>query len=326
MRVCKICGNKSNSASYTVREMLLGTREEFEYLKCSVCGCLQIVEVPDDMDRYYPASYHSFDLGQKKRASQNFVREKLKNYWKRAYINGGFLNDIFVSIAGKPGVPKWILKAGVNTKARVLDIGCGDGSRLLRMHEIGFKNLAGIDRYNRHLGNSKHSIKFIYGELSELQGSESEYDLIMLHHSLEHMDDQGKIFTKINELLSDRGCLVIRIPIVSSYAWRKYKTNWFALDAPRHFYLHTEDSLKLLASNSGFEIMDIYYDSNVQSLWASEQYVQDISFMDERSIQVGSSSSIFCRSDLAAFRVKANELNKAKQGDQACFILRKNYY
>ena len=56
---CKICENVEGNVSYTAREMMYGLREEFEYFQCAVCSCLQIVEFPKDMTRYYPGDYYS---------------------------------------------------------------------------------------------------------------------------------------------------------------------------------------------------------------------------------------------------------------------------
>lgn len=114
-----------------------------------------------------------------------------------------------------------------------------------------------------------------------------------------------------------------RIPIASSFAWRHYRTNWFALDAPRHFYLHTEESLSLLAERTGFTLIDTYHDATSQTIWASEQYMQDIPSLDTRSFRFGLEQSIFTQDEIDAFTRKTQELNNSHDGDQACFILKK---
>jgi 2-polyprenyl-3-methyl-5-hydroxy-6-metoxy-1,4-benzoquinol methylase len=74
----------------------------------------------------------------------------------------------------------------------------------------------------------------------------------MLHHSFEHMDNPCGVLKQIDKLLNPDGELLIRIPVSDSFAWRKYGVDWFQLDAPRHFFLHTTKSIALLAKNSGF--------------------------------------------------------------------------
>lgn len=58
--LCRVCGKKGAFLSYLVREMLNGTKDEFEYFVCDNCGCLQISDVPDNLGKYYGSSYYSF--------------------------------------------------------------------------------------------------------------------------------------------------------------------------------------------------------------------------------------------------------------------------
>src|SRR5882757_7251102 len=57
---CKICGNSALNIPFTAREMMFGLRDEFEYFECSSCGCVQISEIPTNMEPYYPTKYYSF--------------------------------------------------------------------------------------------------------------------------------------------------------------------------------------------------------------------------------------------------------------------------
>jgi hypothetical protein len=36
---------------------------DFEYLECALCGCIQLVTIPEDMGKYYPEGYYSFADG-----------------------------------------------------------------------------------------------------------------------------------------------------------------------------------------------------------------------------------------------------------------------
>lgn len=50
--ICKICGNSENNKAFQIREMMFGFRDEFTYFECSKCGCLQIGEIPKNMELY----------------------------------------------------------------------------------------------------------------------------------------------------------------------------------------------------------------------------------------------------------------------------------
>ena len=64
MKNCRICDGEI-SKSYTVREMLLGTRDTFEYLECGSCGCLQIAEIPDNLLKYYPDFHRTANVAER---------------------------------------------------------------------------------------------------------------------------------------------------------------------------------------------------------------------------------------------------------------------
>src|SRR5262245_41013412 len=56
---CLYCGARE-SRDFKAREMMFGFREEFNYRECLGCGCLQLLDVPSDLARYYPPHYGSF--------------------------------------------------------------------------------------------------------------------------------------------------------------------------------------------------------------------------------------------------------------------------
>ena len=50
---CRICGNATGNRLHRAREMQFGTGEEFDYVECAGCGCVQIAEIPADLQRFY---------------------------------------------------------------------------------------------------------------------------------------------------------------------------------------------------------------------------------------------------------------------------------
>ena len=58
---CITCQNElKNDKFYLVKEMMYGYRDEFKYYHCSKCGCLQINNIPKDLEKYYPKDYYSY--------------------------------------------------------------------------------------------------------------------------------------------------------------------------------------------------------------------------------------------------------------------------
>jgi hypothetical protein len=61
---------------------------------------------------------------------------------------------------------------------------------------------------------------------------------------------------RTHALLDAGGHCLLRVPTVSSWAWRHYGVDWVQLDAPRHLYLFARESITHLAAATGFELVD----------------------------------------------------------------------
>ena len=116
---------------------------------------------------------------------------------------------------------------------------------------------------------------------------------------------------------------MIRIPTVTSTAWEKYKENWVNLDAPRHFYIHSHASIKLLAEQTGLKVLDFWSDSTSMQFWGSEQYIRDIPLTDPCSYSQDKDASIFSSDQILDYQREANVLNKEGKGDWICIVLGK---
>jgi len=313
--VCKICGNTDQNTIHIAREMMFGFKDRFEYLECAQCKSLQLNDIPENISKYYPDNYYSYNgTGEKELIQESWsktfkrnVKKKVLNY----YLEGN--NPISNLIAKKyKSYYPWIKQKTINSRSRILDIGCGSGELLLRMYNDGFRNLTGLDPYIPADIHYKCGITIHKKTLSDFKG---EYDMIMLHHTFEHMDQPLSVLKNIADFLTPGGLLLLRIPVANCYAWRKYGVHWVQLDPPRHFHLHTVKGMSILSNQSGFNIEDVVYDSYVLQFEGSERYLRDITLMDKRQI--------FSAEELDKFNVEAARLNSIHDGDAACFYLRK---
>lgn len=59
-RKCRLCGSEAEHKVYHVKEMFFGTGEEFTYFLCDKCQCMQIMEIPEDLGKFYGNGYYSF--------------------------------------------------------------------------------------------------------------------------------------------------------------------------------------------------------------------------------------------------------------------------
>lgn len=204
--------------------------------------------------------------------------------------------------------------------AQILDVGCGLGALLCSLSDLRFTNLLGVDPFIAQDIGYENGLKILKTDVSNVEG---KWDLIMLHHSFEHVPDPTKTLQAISRLLKPNGYCVIRIPTVTSYAWKHYGVKWVQLDAPRHFYLHSVESMKILIDKAQLEMHTVIYDSTAFQFWGSEQYKNDIPLCDKRSYLLNPHNSLFSKQEIATFATRAEALNENNQGDQAIFYLRK---
>lgn len=328
---CRICGVQASHPTYIVREMMFGTRMPFAYFQCTECGCLQIAVPPENLRDYYPSTYYSFALEQDQIDQSRWNRWLQKQRCRTALFGRGFkLNALLrpyvalpSGIFGRPGgITTGEVLRRCNIKkfsARFLDVGCGSHSRWLdNLAQLGFRHLTGVDPFidkDRRHGNVR-----IYNR--SLSDTEGKFDLITFHHSLEHMPEQHEALKAARERLNPEGTCLVRIPIVCSYVWELYGVNWVELDAPRHLYLHSVDSITKVGNDSGLELRDVVYDSLAFEFYGSEQYAQDIPLTDSRSLWIDADSDLFSANEKANFEAMAQKANEDRRGGRAGFYFK----
>jgi len=313
---CRICGNTDGNIEYQARELLYGTNETFKYIECEKCECVQIADIPQNMKDYYPDNYHGFGFSKRYNPISNYLKIARNEY----------------AVFGKNLIGKFLYNRNpqeallslrtINPKKswRILDVGCGGGVLLYYLKELGFENVLGVDPFIEKDIIYNNGLKIVKKYLFEI---EEEWDLIMFHHSFEHINEQKEILLKVGELLGKNGICLIRIPVVSSFAWKNYRLNWIQFDAPRHFYLHSLKSFSLLAEQSKLKLTKVKYDSSDLQFWGSEQYLKNISFFSPNSYYLNKKENIFSKKQISNFKKQAIELNNNNDGDQAIFILKK---
>lgn len=314
---CRICGAIHEHRTYTAKEMMLGLRDQHRYFECKQCGCLQILQIPADLARYYPDNYYSYTDANKTGNPLKRVFLRLRDAW--AATGKGQMGHLLHAFSPNKKLAT-LRPLHITPDSRILDVGCGAGHLLQSLHEAGFKNTLGIDPFNRETIAYPNGLRI---EKRDIFSENGQWDVVMFHHSFEHLPEQQATLEQAWQILKPGGAVLLRVPTVSSFAWQHYGVNWVQLDAPRHLYLHSLQSMQLLAEKAGFSVEQVVYDSFALQFWGSEQYEQDIPLRDPRSYAESPKNSPFTTQRIRDFEERSQELNAIKQGDQAAFYLRK---
>ncbi|HOT28380.1 MAG TPA: class I SAM-dependent methyltransferase [Candidatus Ozemobacteraceae bacterium] len=315
---CKICGNTENLIEFHIQEKMFGSGAEFIYFQCSQCQCLQIKDIPENMEKYYPHDYYSYrKISKTLLPGLKQALLQLKNRY--ALFGNGVLGKLLSLVSYNQALESLKI-LNIARDSRIMDVGCGSGALLCSMKNLGFTHLAGIDPFIRE--------KIVYDSglvihKQNIHQIKDTWDIVMFHHSFEHMPDPCETLKSVSQILSDNGWCVVRIPTVSSYAWSHYRENWVQLDAPRHLFLHSIESMQYLAALTRLELVDVVFDSTAFQFWGSEQYQKGIALGDKNSYGIDPARSIFSQRKMLMFARKAKMLNRTHQGDQAAFYFRR---
>lgn len=311
---CKICGGELGSPMQ-VKEEMFGMGDIFEYAQCQKCGCLQCLNPPKDFSKYYPENYYSLGAVNGKLS----WRERLKRNLSCKFVlrRPALMENWFDQWAQERNVLEVYHRIGVRPGHSILDVGCGGGRHVQDLRIAGVGSALGVDPFIEADIYDDGQLLVKKGSLEDIAG---KFDFIAFHHSFEHIEGQQATFDAAVRLLMPGGKILIRIPTVTSEAYEIYREKWLQLDAPRHIYLHSHQSISLIAQKAGMQQIDLWCDSAAGQFIFSEQYRQGITLFDERSYMKNPKQSIFRPEQIEEYQTRAQELNKILRGDQICAV------
>ena len=312
--VCRICANAADNQTFRCAEKMFGFGGEFIYFQCGRCGCLQTEAVPADLSRYYPPHYYSFHL---QAVPQQGLKAQLAG-WRDYWVLSGRGADAWFAKRLAAHAPLAALRQlPMRAEMRVLDVGCGRGELLSILHRAGFGELVGVDPF---LPADVEVVPGLRVRSQPLESLRQEFDLIMFHHVLEHIEDGRGILSAACGRLRPNGRILIRLPTADGAAWDRYRENWVGLDAPRHFFLHTRRSLELLASQAGLGVERCWCDSGALQFWVRELYQSGLPLVSAEG-QTARATDRFTPQRLRGFAREARALNAAGRGDNLAAVL-----
>jgi SAM-dependent methyltransferase len=182
-----------------------------------------------------------------------------------------------------------LLARNTPRETRVLDVGCGDGSFLNELHQLGFRNLRGFDEgpaVERAMarGIADISKSNVWKFLDEVEsGGKTDVDAIVMVNVLEHVAEPLALLGRIHRALPDDGVLCVTVPNDFSplqRAFLKVKGHlpWFVC-LPDHLNYFDFKTLKVALGAGGFTVFD------ETALYPLELYLlQDLDYIADPSL------------------------------------------
>jgi 2-polyprenyl-3-methyl-5-hydroxy-6-metoxy-1,4-benzoquinol methylase len=225
---CELCGATTARELYTATDRLHNSDRQFSIAACAGCGVLRTL--PDmserELARFYPQNYWGGD----NEPSEDWIKSSQSEKTK------------FIAQCG--------LRSG-----RLLDVGCGSGFFLRSLDQTLWDRFgvetgeAAAREATRALGSGR----VFAGTLIESACEDEAFDVVTLWSALEHMNEPRANLIEARRILKPGGVLIVQVPNAASYQARLFEGDWFALDAPRHRYHFTPQTLERLLSQTGFK-------------------------------------------------------------------------
>ncbi|MCK9613996.1 MAG: class I SAM-dependent methyltransferase [Candidatus Omnitrophica bacterium] len=230
---CPVCENKNWSKVYHIN---LWDIEE-----CGKCGFAKINPLPSRDNRQL--CYSKEEVVARNAKKKSFSRD-LSRAMKRFFskITKRNKSEIFYNK----------LRKHLSPQAKILDIGCGDGS-FLRLAKGQF-SCAGIEisEYLASLARTIDGADIKWGNFLDTEFKGETYDAITLISLLEHLDDPFSALKKCFNLLNKNGILLLKTVNYGCLNRKIKKEKWTGFRPPDHVVYFSPHNLSRILEGAGF--------------------------------------------------------------------------
>jgi len=176
-------------------------------------------------------------------------------------------------------------------KGHILDVGAGGGAFLNYCKRLGLST-SGLDISEdalRKIAEEGH-IPLTWEQLS---GQEGQFDLITLHHVLEHLDQPIRRLKKLKHCLKPEGRIVIVVPRIDCWLFTVFGELYNHLDGGRHLIMYSPATLVDVLKQAGFRIEFIHTSSSALNILSS--YYRAVGIPKKNNIMVRKLTILFYR-------------------------------
>lgn len=146
----------------------------------------------------------------------------------------------------KQSVAHFFPKMALKKDAKILDIGCGQGTFIQEMDERGYKEVVGLTMSREDVDACiSKGYQAVYGDMSDLSYQDESWDMIWCRHALEHSPFPLLTLMEFNRVLKKDGFLYVEVPAPDTE--RDHEFN------PNHYSVMGEKMWASLFGRAGFE-------------------------------------------------------------------------
>lgn len=226
-----------NSKVFSARR--IPDRTHYRFLKCSKCGLIfsnPIIERDKINSLYFKSDF-------------NYNQEA--QYLKKTYFNY---------------FKKYLLRTNYK-KAKVLEIGCGNGFLLEELKDNGIKNIYGLEPGKLSVDKARKDIRnrIKVDILRKNIFPKESFDIICCFHTLDHIVDINIFLKEVNRLLKINGKVFFVVHNTNGLSVKLFgeKSPIFDIE---HIYLFNPNSLMSIFNKYGFNKLKVFNVNNTYPL------------------------------------------------------------
>ena len=231
--ICPLChGSKANLLFSTKT-----TFQEFGIVQCRLCGLTRTCLLLSDESIY---AYDSSNYYGKQANKFGFIFQMIRN--KTMELRTGYYLSMLPASVKRP---------------KILDVGCAEGRLLNAFFEYGCE-CWGIEHplYPTRRFLNSDRITYLQDDLQNIDFDKETFDMIILWHVLEHMEDPVLVMQRLYKWLCPKGIMIVAVPNFSSMEAQAFKQSWFHLDIPWHKYHFNEKSMAYLMEKCRLRVIE----------------------------------------------------------------------
>jgi len=274
---CLLCKEPLSQNKINCRDLITNVEGQFTYVRCSSCG--SYIQNPIPSFDFLAKCYSTQDLG--------YIRpppEKKIVFSILTYVTAGpeyVFNKILRNIS--PLLNTIELKPTIPAPARILEIGCSHGSRLLYLKNQGYE-VKGIEL-------SEESVRFAQEKGLDVECTslemcsfpENSFDVVIMSMVLEHLRNPASELSQICKWVKPGGDLLISVPCADGFEFKRYMEFCYVVQPPYHIFIPTIKGLQRLLEKD-FNINCIAFQAFHRDLIASAKFkrqsVSDTTFWE----------------------------------------------
>jgi 2-polyprenyl-3-methyl-5-hydroxy-6-metoxy-1,4-benzoquinol methylase len=268
---CPKCGCPSSSIVVKGKDYLYGVSGEYSASECQNCKFWfqNPRPTPDRLASLYPADYLPHVINPPAEAVSAPSQSRAASYLRRslgyAHLNNKGMRPDWRTLRLFDMWRKWT--TGVNLiphylpDSRLLEIGCGNGARLIILRSLDWQSLYGIELVPAAVEQARKGGFLVErGFVEDVLDTYPQefFDVVITSMVLEHLYNPFQVVRQVAAKLKPGGQFLFSTISRDALDARLYGSYWAGFDFPRHMvYLRKQDIYAMLAEE--FEHIECFH-------------------------------------------------------------------